>query len=74
MKTDYPKKNDYPNWIVFRYIMDHAPVTATAIAAGLALDTAMVGRAIATLLDTGRLIGVAGHDPDGAPRYTTLQA
>lgn len=74
MGINYPKKNDYPNWVAFRDMMDHAPIAATAIAAGLELDTSMVERAIATLLETDRLIDIAGHDSHGAPLYTMLHA
>ncbi len=65
--------NDHPNALVFRYIVAHAPVTAAAIAAGLGLELAVVGRAIATLTGAG-LIGVAGHDLTGEPLYSALDS
>lgn len=45
----------------------------TAIAAGLEPETSVVERAVAMFLETGRLLDIVGHDPDGAPLYTTLQ-
>jgi len=65
--------NGHPNARVFRHILAHGPIAATAIAAALELDTERVERTLVRRISAG-LVGSAGHGPDGEPRYFALTA
>jgi hypothetical protein len=63
-----PLANDDLAALVYRFIADYGPLTASAVAEALGRDERRVGYALARLLDTRRLV-VAGVTPAGAPRY-----
>ncbi len=58
---------------VYQYILEHGPITVTAIVTGLGKNVAPVGEIIARLLDTHFVI-VAGVDTDGEPLYDVAPA
>jgi hypothetical protein len=54
--------------LVHRFIADHGPLTAPAVAKALGRDGRQVSNAMARLLDAQRLV-VAGVTPDDEPLY-----
>ncbi len=53
---------------VYRYILEHGPITVAAIVDGLGMDAALVSAIIARLLDTHFVI-VASVNADAEPLY-----
>jgi predicted transcriptional regulator len=54
--------------LIYRFIADHGPQTATAVARALGRDGRQVSNAMARLLDAQRLV-VVGVTPDDEPLY-----
>ena len=68
-----PSSSDDLATLVYRFIADHGPLTASDMAVALGRDGRQVSKAMARLLDAQRLV-VAGVTPDGQPLYAVAVA
>jgi predicted transcriptional regulator len=59
--------------LIYRFIADHGPLTASDVAKALGRDGRQVSNAMARLLDAQRLV-VAGVTPDDEPLYAVAVA